>query len=516
MKIPTRSIKALGLLALGLMFVFPLSPQSVAADTVQSTDFRAKSFSKVVDWFDYVREYAAEHGFPCDTSCQTNHAYLYTNFINVGGFQLFYVGLVNATDNGKYITIPLQTFFEHYKTPGGKTAVTASSFISLVAFRDNATSSLYPDSPDRGDDLYASFSLGVNLTAFAGRSVPPYVAGSQIIPLTSLDDNHWTWGLKYTNLVAIWWRVGTDPLNAYYDSNVPRGLARYAELTFMYDLTIDPSAKTAKLTASYTIGQMTDLWLLAPTPVRHLNATGTYDLDGALANAQTLYDHLQTNQFKLSIVLAHKSILVSQSATQRTTDRDDSGTNVTDTERDVSRSAINTAAPDGERIFRTDFGVKPQYQLFDPNGSNPTTYNATTRTVRRLGWGTNPVFRFQNTFMGFLPLFIAHVDPALIQQARSGAIRFDAADYLYIIAYPQWGGTKIVHDPDFTAIFQPSSNAGFLTILFIAIAAAAAVGGVFAFLFRRRKAANIAATGYPGQAPPGQGPAPAGPPQPSH
>src|SRR3990170_1841809 len=247
MKIPKRSIKALGLLALGLMFIFPLSPHSVAADTVQSTDFRAKSFSKVVDWFEYVRQYSADHGFPCDTSCQTNHAYLYTNFINVGGFQLFYVGLVNATDNGKYITIPLQTFFEHYKTPSGKTAVTASSFISLVAFRDNATSSLYPDSPDRGDDLYASFSLGVNLTA------------------------------------------------------------------------------------SYTIGQMTDLWLLAPNPVRHLNATGTYDLDGALANPQTIYEHLQTNQFKLSIVLAHKSILVSQSATQRTTDRDDSGTNVNDT-----------------------------------------------------------------------------------------------------------------------------------------------------------------------------------------
>src|SRR3970282_502277 len=153
---------------------------------------------------------------------------------------------VNATDNGKYITVPLQTFFEHYKTPGGKTAVTASSFISLVAFRDNATSSLYPDSPDRGDDLYASFSLGVTLTAFAGRSIPPYVAGSQIIPLTSLDDNHWTWGLKYTNLVAIWWRVGTDPLNAYFDSNVPRGLARYAELTFTYNLTIDPSPQKRK------------------------------------------------------------------------------------------------------------------------------------------------------------------------------------------------------------------------------------------------------------------------------
>ena len=497
------------------MFLFPISPNSVSADTVQSSDFRSKSFSKVVDWFDYVRQYAADNGIPCDLSCQNDHAYLYTNYINVGGFQLFYVGLVNATHNSRFVTIPLQTVFEHYKTPGGKTAITASSFISLVAFRDNATTSVYPDSPDRGDDLYASFSLGVDLTAFGSRPVPPYVATSEIVSLTSIDDNHWTWGLKYTNLNAIWWRIGVDPLTRYWDSN-PRGLARYAELTFTYDLAIDPGTKTAKLTSSYTIGRMTDLWLLGSLPYRHLNATGTYNLDGQAVGGPTLYEHLQTNEFKLSIVLAQKAILVSQNEAQTPRDTvDGNGTSVDDADHDVSNAAVNTEAPDGERVFQADFGVKQTYQLYDVNNGNPTDHDAVTRTVRRAGWGGNPAFWFMNRFMGFLPLFVAHVDLALVQHARNGLAGFEVSDYLYIISYPQWGGTKIVHDPDFTAIFQPSSSAGFLTALFIAIAVAAAVGGVFAFLFRRRKAANIAATSYPGQAPPGQGPAPVGPPQPS-
>ena len=509
MRISKRSFRTLALVALGLILLSSFSPRSASADTVTNSDFREKSFSKVVDWFDYVRQYAVANGFtPPDAS---EHAYIYTNFINVGGFQLFYVGLVNATHNGRFVTIPLQTFFEHYKTPGGKTAVTASSFISLVSFRENS-SSVYANSPDRNDELYASFSLGVNLTAFGGRPVPPYVASSQIIPLTSTSDNHWTWGLKYSNLNAIWWKIGVDPILRYWDSNVPRGLARYAELTFNYDLTIDPSAKTAKLVVSYTIGKMTDLWLLAQNPVQHLNSTGTYYINGTQASTQTIYDFLQTNQYKISIVLSQKSIVVSQNISQATTDKDGSGTSVDDSEQDVSRSAITTEAPDQERVFRADFGVKPTYQLYDSFDANPTTYNATTRTVRRAGWGGNPVFFFQNRFMGFLPLFVAHVDPALIQQARSGLVSFEVADYLYIISYRQWGGTRIVHDPDFTAFYQPSNNAGLVTALFIAVVAAAAVGGVFAFLFRRRKAANIAVAGYPGQAPPTQGPSPTSPP----
>ncbi len=488
---------------------------STSADTVQSTDFRAKSFSRVVDWFDYVRQYAADNGFNT-TGLENEHAYIYTNFINVGGFQLFYVGLVNATHNGRFVTIPLQTFFEHYETPAGKTAITASSFISLVSFRDNA-SSIYLNSPDRNDELYASFNLGVDLTAFGTRPVPPYVATSEIIPLTSTDDNHWRWGLKYTNLNAIWWRIWADPLFPHYET-VPRGLARYSELTFNYDLTINPSTKTARLVASYTIGRVTDLWLLAPAPVYHLNSTGTYYLDGTQASPQNVYGFLQTGQYKMSIVLAQKTILVSQNTSQPTTDRTDDANAqpvaVDDAERDVSLSAVNTEAPDGERVFRADFGAKPTYELYDSSDSNPTTLDATTRTVRRLGWAGNPVFWFQNRFMGLLPLFVAHVDPALMQQARSGLVSFVVSDYLYIISYQQWGGTKIVHDPDFTAFYQPATNAGLVTALFIAVVAAAAVGGVFAFLFRRKRAAGVAVGGYPGQAPPAPNPSPANPPSP--
>ncbi len=515
MKLPNRKFGALSLIALGFLMLLAFIPKNTFADTITNTDFQAESFSKTVDYYDYVRQYAAANGFPVPNT--TEHAYIYTNYINVGGFQLFYAGLVNATHNGMFVTIPIQTFFEHFKTPAGKDAITASSFISLVAFRENSSTTLYQNSPDRNDEIYASFSLGVNLAALTGHPIPSYVAGSQIIPLTSTDGNHWTWGLRYTNLNAIWWRIYPDPFAAWYDANIPRGLAQYSELTFNYALAIDPGSKTATLTASYTVGRMTDLWLLTTNPATHLNSTGTYNLNGSRNSTQTVYQYLQSKQVKLSIVLSQKTILASNTVS----DKDDSGASVdSDNSTDVTHTGVNTSAQaDGERAFRSDFGVKSTYKLYnytsDPTQTNYSTYNVNTRSVSRPAWGGNPVFWLQNRFMGFLPLFVAHVDPSLIQQAKQGLVSLSVSDYLYIISYPTWGGYRIVNDPSYTAFYQPAGNIGLLTSIFIAVAVAAGVGGVFAFLFRRKRAASISMAGSTGPSP-GQTPSPiSGPPGPT-
>ncbi len=510
MRISTRTSRIVALAVLGLL-VLAMVPRSASADTVQSTDFQSQSFTKVVDWYDYVRQYAAANGITPPPWVATAHAYLYTNYINVGGFQLFYVGLINATNptTGNNVTVPLQSFFEHFKTPGGKDAITASSFLSLIAFTENS-STIYPNSPDRNDTIYASFSLG-GVSAFG---TP--VASSRVIPLTSPAPNQWTWGLKYTNLNAVWWKIGVDPLFPFWDNRTARGVAQYDELTFNYALTIDPAAKTAQLTASYTIGKVTSLWTLTPSntsvcrlSVCHYNSTGTYDINGARlpgpAGQVTVYDFLQTGGYKLSIVLANKAILASHTVVDKT----DTNTSVDDSDANATRTAVTTSSDDGERVFKADFSTKPTYQLYNSTDANPQPYNVTVRTVRRGGWGGNPVFAFQNAFMGFMPLFVAHVDPALFQAARAGMASFSVSDYLYTISYPQWGGTRIVNDPDFTAFYQPTGNAGLLTAIFIAVAVAAGIGGIFAFLFRRKRTASVGFTGATGNTP--QGPTPSGP-----
>jgi hypothetical protein len=515
-KIQVRKLRALPLLVLGAMMLVAMIPKNTYAATgpsLQSTDFTAQSFSKTVDYYSYVRQYATANGIN-DTAIQNQHAYIYANYINVGGFQLFYAGLINATDSNDHnmnVTIPIQTVFEHFKTPGGKDAIIASSFLSLVAFQDNGTSDPYPNTPHINDTVYASFSLGVNLTGLIGHNVPSYVATSNIIPLTSTDSNHWTWGLNYTNLNAIWWRVFPNPFLPLYDPS-PVALVQYSQLSFMYSLAIDPTAKTATLTESYTVGQMTDLWLLTTSPVEHLNSTGTYSAVGAKLSGQTIHQFLTAGGYKLSIVQAQTAVLAGTS----TTDTESNGTSVDyDNSVDVSNTSVNTVATGGETVFKSNFAAKPNYQLDNSTSGTQTTYNDTVRTVNRRAWGGNPVFAIQNVFMGFLPLFVEHVDPSLFKAAWAGMANFQVASYLYIISYPTWGGYKIVNDPQFEAFYQPSSNVlGLLTVIFIAIAVAAGIGGVFAFLFRRRRSPTnmTGAITTPSQAP-GPTTGPSGPSQ---
>lgn len=78
-----------------------------SSDTLTVSDFSEESWSKEVDYFDFV-------GHP--TVDATWHAYTYTTFINTSGFQLFYAGLENITFDSVAVTLPMQTFIMHYKT----------------------------------------------------------------------------------------------------------------------------------------------------------------------------------------------------------------------------------------------------------------------------------------------------------------------------------------------------------------------------------------------------------------
>jgi hypothetical protein len=265
-----------GILLLMTLSVTTLINSSSAVDTLTPADFKLQSFSKTVDFFNFTREYEADSGKPIPPA--NWHAYLYQNYINDSGFQLFYSGLINITAGQGALTVPVQSFLEHYKTPNGKDVLTSSSFLMLLAYNDTATS-IYPDSPNRNDNLYASFSLGYDLTNITGTSKPSLSSKTVLIPLTHPDNNTWEWGMQYTNLTAIWWRIFIDPLDPHYDP-LPIAVTTYEELTFTYKLVLNSTDNTATLTSSYVIGRMTNMWLirwllLIPI-VAYYNATGTY------------------------------------------------------------------------------------------------------------------------------------------------------------------------------------------------------------------------------------------------
>jgi hypothetical protein len=359
----------------------------------------------------------------------------------------------------------------------------------LLAFNDTATSR-HSNSPDINDNLYASFSLGLDLTSIYGNSTKPALSSkTTLIPLTQVNDNTWSWGMRYTNLTAVWWRMFINPLNPRFEA-LPIAITTYEELEFTYELTLNPTTHEATVTANYVIGRMTNLWLFTwlffiPI-VTHYNSTGNYWLNGTKISDETIYKFLENQHIKMSIVLFQNSLVLDHTTSSTATTN---GQNVTDAEVDVSSGAISTQAGN-EEIFRTDFGTKDEYKLYNyttyPDEDRYSIEYAKTRTVPRVGYAKNPLFSIHVALLKYVPMIVKHIDPPLYQKAKDYMLNMTYADCFYIISYPTYSGFKVEHDPTYTAYYAATASPtidwtklfGVITIGVI-VAVVAVVGAVF-------------------------------------
>jgi len=460
-----------------------------AADTLLVSDFKEESWAKTIDFFDYARAYALLHGMTVPPSSW--HAYMYMTYVNTKGLHMLYTGLSNITfGGGVYFTIPMQTFMMHYKTENrSRDVLMASTFLMLMAFNETEQST-YSDSPDANDNLWSSFSMGFNFKQlFPNASFPSLNSKTSIIPLTYSDDKlQWSWGMKYTNLTAIWWRTYISPTNHTYHSR-PMALTTYDELTFTYNLTISPDTNTATLTENHVIGRIRDLWhfwdwFLVWPLYNHYNSTGCYRYGNKISN-ETVYEFLQRNQIKMSIVNFQTSVMLDRN----TYSLSSSGQNVTDNDVLVSDSSISTYADDGEKILDASFGTKETYNLYNYTADSSDTYNATARTCKIDGFAQNKnLFVFHLGLMKFFPLLVANMHSQLFQRAKESITNMTRANYFYLIAYPTYSGYRVEHDPTFTVYLTTSIPPAhpYLGPVLI-IAAIAAVVTVVVVFTRRRK-----------------------------
>ena len=487
---------------------------TVNADSLLKEDFLLESFSKTVDFMDYARAYATLHGLEAPAS--NHHAYLYMNYINTSGLHLFYAGLDNVTfGNGGALRIPMQSFIMHYKTNDHtRDVLLASTFLMLLAFNETS-SSAYQDSPDIHDTLWASFSLGFDLSAL-NATLPIFNSRTETLPLTHSDDKlQWSWGMKYTNLTALWWRTWVDPNNPHFDNSWPIALTVYDELTFTYTLTIDPSTHTATLTENHVIGRMRQLLIgLIPLLWVHYNSTGTYGMLGHKISNETIYDYIQNNGIEMSIVNFQTSILADRETYSQTT----AGQNVTNTETPVGDTSIATYANDGEKISEANFGAKETYKLFnytdDPTETAYTTNEATARTAKAAGFAGNAgLFVYHIGLMKLLPLVVVHMYPGLYGRAVSTITNMSRANYFYVIGYGNYSGYRIEHDPILTVYLTTSTpppndlgrNLGGLIVIG-AIAATIIIAATL--IIRRRKPKQTATMSTQPPPPPATEPSP--------
>jgi len=482
-----------------ILLLFGSTLPVLAIDTLKPSDFQLESWNKQIDFFNYVREYANLHGQnpPPDNS----HAYLNLAYVNVSGLQMLSAGLLNITDEDNALTIPIQTTMMSYTSRDGlKDIVTASSFVMLMAFNETANT-IHDQFPDKNDTLYASFTLGYDLGELFGESQRPDLnSGTEVIPLESSPDGlTWTWGMKYTDLAALWWKTSIDPKNPTHDAR-PIALTIYDELTFTYKLEINSDTGEAILSTNYTIGRMRDLWvfwwlILLPVSV-HYNSTGCYKLNGDQISEETIHDFLHSQGIKLSTVNFQATVILDHTAYFES-----SGENVTDAEMDVDGSSIEGFADDGEKVFEANFTTKDQYNLFNYTLDNTEnafeTYDTIPRICKIAGFARNPIFMVHTSLMRLIPEVLASMRPDLYEQAQDHLLDMNYADYFYLTSYPTYDGYRIEHDPTITAYchlttneLQPENPAaqgiGIVAIAALLIALVVIVGVVVAIVLRKK------------------------------
>ncbi len=300
--------------------------------------------------------------------------------------------------------------------------------------------------------------------------------------------------MRYKNLTAFWWRTWIDPSNPRFQNSWPVALTVYDELTFTYKLTIDPAAGTATLQENHVIGRMRHLFVgVIPALWVYYNSTGTYGMLGRKISDDTIHDFIQNNGLKMSIINFQTSVM----ADHETYSQTPTGQIVTDAETEITDTSIDTYADDGEKIFNADFGTKKTYKLYnytaDPTETTYDTYESTARTAKIAGYaGNGGLFAYHIGLMKFLPAVVVHMYPALFAKAASTIANMSRADYFYAVAYPEYGGYRIEHDPTFTAYIAAASTTpeptptGAGKLIIIAIIVLAAGIGIAVFLSRRK------------------------------
>ena len=445
-----------------------------ASDTISASDFQLGSWSKTIDLFDYARQHADSVGGVPPPESWTSDTVV--NYINQNGFKLLYMGFAGVDYGSAKFQLPLQSVVESFNTTKGEPAMTASSFLMLMAFNDTKTS-LYAGSPDKGDNLWASFTMGSDYSEVLPEGKTPKLTTSVEITPLKVSGNEYTWGMTYKDLAAIWWSVaGSVP------KLLPAALCVYDELGFNYRLVFNPGDGTAKLYVTYTIGEMRDLWTVGHVGflpvIMHYNSTGTYGPLGKKAGSETIHGFLERNKISMSIVMSQRTWVADKEVSNKV-----NGSGAVTDGVDVSSGSVLSSTSDGLKVSDVSFGEKKTYKLEEATGEK--TYDAVTRIADVNFYAKNPVLRLQNSLLLYSNAFMSHMFPAKYAETAKVWMNATKSDYLFITSYPTYSGYQVIHDPVYTAYTPPKTTAsGGVPIPSIAVLAGVVI--VVIFLARRR------------------------------
>jgi hypothetical protein len=337
-----------------------------------------------------------------------------------GSFQasLVSLGMVeNAT--GFKFTLPYQLFALHFTTPQNKDVFIGALLGFLYAWNETTLDGM----PSPGEDRWFLIPYGYNEANASARLT------IEAINATKLSEGHYQFGIRYRNLYAR--LVDTKTLDGFLLTLLyPLIEITFSELTITYDITVNPRTGEITTETYYVIGQISELLILRtplPNPHAYLKSIG--------------------------IGVAHFVVaFTSEYQTQTRSATPVHGTNL---------NLANITTDQGQhRAFAV--GTRGSYDVYNESTHPFALLNS---SLPAYSWILTPLpidlllIWWQLPISADLFTIIAYaMSPHLQSRFSSPRALYDqanqtlnAAAFWYGIAFPDYNGYRIVHDPVYTA-----------------------------------------------------------------
>jgi hypothetical protein len=360
------------------------------------------------------------------------------SFVNMGNIEAFLITLNGVEDaEGNTGILPYQMFGMHYFSPEGQEIFIGALLAFMMLYNDTNEDGI----PNPDEDKAYVIPFGVSGWVDNG-TYPPTVTNHKVKKISS---NHYQMGITYENMYAI-------VTNNYWATALLRTgfVAKFSELSVTYDIKVDE--ETGELTAEtfYTIGEVTELWLIflgIPFKVQG-------DLHRAIDD-------------RLGLAAVHFTTVFTSNY-QVTQDGNEFSTNV---DKEVE-GAIDLEDGQGSRAF--SIGFRGEYDLID---------EATTETIDKDQDAKNVIMqaKFNDLVLvawqlGFSAVVFAGMAYGLSEYVRGQFTSIDdlssdstsgnqnnqkgfgAKAFWYGVCFPSFDGYRVEHDPTYTAYFGEAST----------------------------------------------------------
>lgn len=372
-----------------------------------------------------------EEFWTADYSNQTKEGHNLTStifYMNSHNVQAFLVAVKDIKNKTNVGVIPYQLFGLHYYSPEGQEVFIGAIFAFLMGYNntydpENDSKELDPDS------LFYIIPFGAaNLVK--NNYVPLVESGVERI-----SDSQYIFEISYKNLYAFVTK------NLFWSAVLKTGwIAKFSELTIRYKITLDEDNGEVRTETFYTLGQVTELWaLLVGIPV-HVDVGKIQKNLDTLGVAAVHYVATFTSYSKIIGAGSGKTIK----------------TGITE----LADEDISIKAKNDERVFK--IGFRGTYDLIDQTQVPEKTLKTDEKAINLL-LKTRPsdllLILWQLGFSADIMSIMSYGISDTLQNKfdsprdlkQKSILNFHMNTLWYAVAFPEWGGYRIEHDPVYTA-----------------------------------------------------------------